>query len=195
MSIKDKEKWDAKYLKKTKLLQPRDASINLQKFIKESRGKRAIDIACGAGRNSIYMAKNGFEVDSLDIAKLALETLDLHAKEQGLSELINTQLIDLDNFIPQRDIYDLALMANFLDRDVIELTKNSLKKDAIFIVETYMIADDNEKTDSDPQNLLAPNELKDIFASGWDILFYDEFENESYELYSMKKQVLVAKKL
>ena len=194
MSIEDKQKWDTKYIKKSQLLKSREASLNLQKYVKESSGKKALDLACGAGRNSIYLAQNGFEVDSIDIAKAALDALESHAKDAEVSKLINPKLIDLDIFKPTSDTYDLALMANFLDRDLINKTKDALKTDALFIVETYMVADDNEKTKSDPDNLLQRNELKDFFSSGWEILFYDEFENEAYEIYNMRKQVIVAKK-
>ena len=194
MSIKDKEKWDAKYIKKAQLLKPREASINLQNFIKECSGNRALDIACGAGKNTIYLAQNNFHVDAIDVAKIALDTLDTYAKEKGLSNLIDTKLMDLDYFTPKPNIYDLILMANYLDRDVIEKTKNALHVDGIFIVETYMYDKENEKTNSDPINLLAQNELKEIF-SDYNILYYDEFKNEDYEIYEMKKQIIVAKKV
>jgi len=195
MSMKDKKKWDIKYIKKKQLLKPREASHNLKRFIKKCKGTKALDIACGAGRNSIYLAKHGFNVDALDIAKIALEALEKHAENEALSSLINTNLIDLDNYTPQTDRYDLVIMANFLDRSLIYKIKDALTIDGIFIIETYMVADDNEKTKSDPKNLLQPNELKEIFLHGWEVLFYDEFENEAQEIYNMKKQVIVAKKL
>jgi 2-polyprenyl-3-methyl-5-hydroxy-6-metoxy-1,4-benzoquinol methylase len=75
MSIKDKEKWDAKYREKEQLLKPRQASKNLQDFIEHCKGTRALDIACGSGRNSIFLAECGFEVDALDIAEVAIKTL------------------------------------------------------------------------------------------------------------------------
>ena len=194
MSIKDKQKWDSKYIKKANLLEPRNASQNLQNFIKECKGKKALDIACGAGRNSIYLAKNGFDVDALDIAKIALDSLENYASNQGLSKLINTQLIDLDGYAPEVNRYDLVIMANFLDRSLIYKLKDAIKVDGIFIVETYMQDLENEKTNSNPKNLLKENELKEIFQSPWETIFYNEFENEAFEIYNMKKQVIVAKK-
>jgi len=194
MSTQDKQKWDAKYIKKPGLLKLRVAGETIQKHIKNGSGSKALDIACGAGKNSIYLAQNGFEVDALDIAKIALDSLNSHAKEKNLSDLINTTLIDLDDYTPPPDTYNLAIMSNYLDRDFIEKTKQSLKSDGIFIVETYMVDDENEKTKSDPINLLKVDELKEIFSS-YEILFYDEYKNEDYEIYKMKKQVIVAKKI
>lgn len=193
MSIEDKQKWDSKYLNKPKLLEPREASLNIQNFIKECKGKKALDLACGAGKNTLYLAKEGFEVDAVDIAKIALDTLNTYAGENDLSNLINTQLTDLDSFTPAIESYDLVIMTNFLDRELIQRSKSALKSDGVFIVETYMQDDKNEKKDSNEEYLLKEGELKDIFSS-FEILHYDEFENEPNELYRMKKQVIVAKK-
>ena len=85
-------------------------------------------------------------------------------------------------------------MCNFLDRTLIEKAKISLNIGGIFLVETYMIDEDNEKKDSDKINLLGKNELKNIFED-YEIITYDEYDNEKHEIYKMKKQLIVAKKL
>ena len=195
MSLKDKEKWDAKYIKKSQLLLPRDPSINLVKYFKKCSGDKALDLACGAGRNSIFLAKNGFKVDALDIAQIALDALNSELQTKELSHLVDTKLIDLDNFSTADNSYDLILMCNFLDRKLIQKAKQSLSIGGIFIVETYMVDDENEKKDSDKINLLDSAELKEIFSDSYEILFYDEYDNEPHEIYQMKKQVIVAKKI
>jgi 2-polyprenyl-3-methyl-5-hydroxy-6-metoxy-1,4-benzoquinol methylase len=63
MSLQDRQKWDAKYIKKSELLRPREASANIKKFVEQTAGAKALDLACGAGRNTIYLAKQGYEVD------------------------------------------------------------------------------------------------------------------------------------
>ncbi len=52
----------------------------------------------------------------------------------------------------------------------------------------------NEKQDSNVDNLLKKDELKSIFSDGYDVIHYNEFENEAHELYRMQKQVIVVKK-
>lgn len=194
MSLKDKEKWDNKYLKKSQLLRPRDASANLKEWLTHCTGTKALDLACGSGRNSIYLAKCGFEVDSLDIASLAIDALDAEAKKQNLTSNINTFLVDLDTYKIKQKMYDIIVMANFLDRDVLKRAKDALKTNGILFVETYMISDENEKSKSDLNNLLRSQELKQMLDSSFEILHYDEFKNEDYEIYEMKKQVIVARK-
>lgn len=194
MSLKDKEKWDSKYLKKPQLLIPRDASVHLQKYISKVKKGKVLDLACGSGRNTLFLAQNGFRVDAQDIAKIALDALDTQLKTKNLSHLVNTKLIDLDNFSQINNKYNLILMCNFLDRALIQKAKQTLKKGGIFIVETYMFDDENEKGDSDKINLLNKNELKEIFGDSYDIIFYDEYNNEPHEIYQMRKQVVVARK-
>ncbi len=194
MSQQDKQKWDAKYLKKSELLRPREASVNIKKFVEKSAGAKALDLACGAGRNTIYLAKQGYEVDALDIAAVALEALAAEALSEDVQELVNAQLSDLDSFVPVPETYDLIIMMNFLDRALLERVKEGLKVGGLFIVETYMDDLINEKKDSNVDNLLKKEELKTLFDEGYDVLFYDEFENEAYELYSMKKQAIVVRK-
>lgn len=195
MSLQDKNKWDSKYLKKSQLLKPRDASANLKDCLNLCSGTKALDLACGAGRNSIYLARCGFQVDSLDIAAVAIEALEAEAKKQNLTSNINTFLVDLDSYKINLKMYDIIVMANFLDRDILKRAKDALKTNGILFVETYMISDENEKSKSDLNNLLRSQELKQMLDSSFEILHYDEFKNEDYEIYEMKKQVIVARKI
>ena len=194
MSKQDKQKWDTKYLAKNQLLQPRLASQNLQKLMTNINASKALDLASGAGRNSIYLAQMGFEVDAVDIASIALDALNTEAKKQDLHSKINTHLADLDTFTIKKDYYSLIVMCNFLDRDLIQSSLDALQSGGKLFVETYMISDENEKTKSELKNLLKKDELKHLINDNFEIELYDEFKNEDYEIYKMKKQVIVARK-
>jgi tellurite methyltransferase len=63
MTDKDREKWDARYRKKLGGLKP--SSILIKHCSLASVGK-ALDIAFGNGRNSIFLAEKGIEVDAPD---------------------------------------------------------------------------------------------------------------------------------
>lgn len=195
MSIADKEKWEKKYVEKSQLLKAREASQRLQDHIKHVEGTKALELASGAGRNSIFLAKNGFEVDALDIAKIALEALVENAEVEGVADAIKTYEEDLDTFTPQEELYDLVVITSFLDRELIKRVQNSLKSGAIFFIETYMKDPSNNKEFVNLDNMLESGELKTIFQDGFETLFFAEFENEAYEMYRMKKQCIIAKKI
>jgi SAM-dependent methyltransferase len=46
---------------------------------------KAMDLGCGPGRNSIFLANQGFEVDAYDISEVAIQWAQERAEEKGLS--------------------------------------------------------------------------------------------------------------
>jgi tellurite methyltransferase len=195
MSLTDKQKWDKKYESKPQLLKPRLASAVLQDHIEYCVGKQALELACGAGRNTLYLAKEGFFVDAMDIAQIAIDSLSDQAKSLELTEYVSTHLCDLEHFTPLEGVYDLVVMTNYLDRALLHRVKDGLKKDALCVVETYMQDEINTKEIGNQDNLLKKDELKEIFSDGFELLFYDEYDNETHEIYVMKKQAVVVKKI
>ena len=195
MSKADKEKWEQKYIDKPQLLEFREASAVVQRFGCRGAGERALDLACGTGRNTLHLAGEGFEVDAIDIAAAAIEVLMVDALRQGVAERIDPIEADLDDYNFKSERYELIVMCNYLDRALISRTKGALKKGGLYVVETYMADVENEKRDSKASNLLQSGELKEIFAEGFKVVYYDKHENEAYEIYRMKKQVIVVEKL
>jgi len=189
MAIEDKIKWDEKYSTTPKLLEKRECSKKLQNILSQVKGKKALDIACGAGKNSLYLAQNSFEVDALDISSVALKTLDKYGYTN-----IKTKLTDLEGFEPVENSYDLIVMTNYLDRALIPKLLNALDSKGILFIETYMNHESNSKKSSNPNFLLQKDELKSFVNKNYSILEYDEFDNESYELYRMKKQSIIIQK-
>tara|TARA_R110002050_G_scaffold67131_1_gene145413 strand:- start:14 stop:592 length:579 start_codon:yes stop_codon:yes gene_type:complete len=183
MALNDKLKWDKKYQNTPSLLEKREPSKKLINLLTKVKGKKALDVASGAGRNSIYLASKGFDVEAIDISQVALNELD----KKGFSN-ITCKLVDLDEYEVSKNAYDLIIMTNFLDRKLIPKLASALKTDGILFIETYMHDEINEKPSSNPDFLLQKDELKSFFDDEFEILDYDEFENEAYELYRMKKQ-------
>ncbi|MGB5792086.1 class I SAM-dependent methyltransferase [Poseidonibacter sp.] len=190
MAQKDKIKWDKKYTEISFLLEDKLPSEKLIKIEKNVKGKKALDIASGAGRNSIYLAKKGFEVEALDISKVALDVLNAKGFEN-----ITCKLVDLDEYKVPKNSYDLIIMTNFLDRNLIPKLSNALKKDGILFIETYMEDKINEKPPSNSNFLLKKEELKTFFDESFEILDYDEFLNDDSELFKMKKQCIAVRKM
>ncbi len=190
MSTKDKEKWNRKYTEKPTLLESRPPSPMLKSHLHLIEGNCALDLACGSGRHTRFLAENGFCVDAVDISSVALEQLSKTLSNNSVT-LIEA---DLDSFIPQEDRYDLAVMTNYLDRPLITRTAQRLKPGAFFFVETYMVHPQNEKKDSNPDFLLKAGELKTFFDNTFSVIAYEEFWNEAYELYKMRKQSIMIKK-
>src|SRR5580704_2278278 len=71
---------------------------------------RALDLGCGTGANGLRLARLGFQVTMLDIAKRA-------AQEAGVIEKIETKQGDADqlpDFFPEK-VFDVILCHNILE--------------------------------------------------------------------------------
>ena len=191
MSEKDKVKWDKKYRENSELLAVREPSMAVVKNYKEASGNRALDLACGAGRNSLFLEEKGFYVDALDISQYALDILKGRSKTNKITPI----LADLDEYDIGVQRYDFIVKCNFLDRALLNRAKDSLKIGGIIVVETYMQDEDNEKKNSNNDFLLKSDELLEIFKNSFEILEYKTFWNEGFEKYRMKKASIVAKRL
>ncbi len=191
MAEKDKLKWDKKYKENYDLLNLRPPSAMVVDYSSMCSGKLALDLACGAGRNSLYLLEQGFSVDAIDISTIAIDSL----KSRANSSNLNVIVADLDEYELIRNRYDLIVKTNFLDRELIKRAKEALKSGGVMVVETYMEDADNEKKDSNPNFLLKKDELLDMFKEGFEVLEYKTFWNESFEKYRMKKASIAVRKL
>ncbi|MDG1187609.1 MAG: methyltransferase domain-containing protein [Ilumatobacter sp.] len=67
----------------------------------------ALDLACGIGAQSLWMAKRGLTVRSLDISPVAVNLTARSAAEHGLA--VNAAVWDTDEGLPN-DLRDLAMI-------------------------------------------------------------------------------------
>ena len=72
MAVEDKERWNEKYQDNP---MPDEPIKLISDYAPLSKGKKALDIACGMGRHSKYLVSLGFDVDALDISSVAIEQL------------------------------------------------------------------------------------------------------------------------
>lgn len=179
---KDRERWNKKYSEGFK--GEDKPSKLLIDFIGFATKGRALDIAAGLGRNSFFMAENGFFVDAVDISDIAIERL------KNLHSNINPIHQDIRLFRPNPDSYDLIVNINFLDRNFFPYIKESLKESGILIFETFLEGS-NFKTSKD--FLARKNELLHSFLS-MNIIFYHEREVLTCQGEKAYKAYLVAQK-
>lgn len=134
-------------------------------------GKRALDIACGEGRNSIFLAEHSFCVDALDISDVGISKGEKMAQRKGLN--INFKQIDLDSYKIEKQ-YDLILNFNFLQRELIPHEINALVPDGLLLFDTIL---ESEQLLQEHRNdyLLRRGELFKIFkAFDGETLFSEE---------------------
>lgn len=74
----------------------------VQRAVEENwwaKGTRILDIGCGAGTNSLYLARSGFNVTGIDVAEGAIEAARQRASRAGVS--VDFRIVDaLDTPFP-----------------------------------------------------------------------------------------------
>jgi tellurite methyltransferase len=136
---------------------------------------KALDLACGAGRNALWLAEHGWEVTAVDGADAAIEILRTRAREHSLK--INAVVADLENgeFEIEPSRWDLVAMCYYLQRNLFERAKRGVAPGGILISIVHV----NEPGEGDGPYRLRPGELEQYFA-GWEILHrYEGKANDS----------------
>ncbi|MBB4682630.1 SAM-dependent methyltransferase [Amycolatopsis jiangsuensis] len=67
----------------------------------------ALDLACGAGGDTLWLARHGWQVTAIDISATAVEKVLCLAQEAGFGELVTTERHDLAETFP-RGAFDLV---------------------------------------------------------------------------------------
>ncbi len=168
----DQRRWDKRFGKKEFALGKKPNPF-LKKQIHLLPAGKALDIATGEGRNAVFLAQHGFEVDAVDISEKGLRKARQLAREKGVK--INTLEVDLDRFQIEEGRYDLIANFYFLKRRLIPRIKKGLKKGGRVIFETYILDHRKLGTGGPKQAkyFLKPNELIRLFKN-FRIFFYRE---------------------
>lgn len=140
-------------------------------FYFPSRGK-ILDVACGDGRNSIYLAHLGYEVFAIDFCEEAINRLTYFANQENLT--IRTMIVDLskDSMQTLEEKFDVIIINHYkpISRRYVDF-ENCLNKNGLLWVNGFRtVPFDN-------------SDIKDT-----DIMLEKDFE-------SLNKNILVDKKL
>src|SRR5579864_7636235 len=163
--------WDARYRSGERRAEDLDAAPT-PLLVESAEGLvpgQALDLACGTGRNALWLAKQGWNVTAVDGSSAAVEILGSRASQLGLA--LDTRIADLEKFEyeiePSR--WNLIAMCYYLQRDLFEPAKQGVTPGGILISIVHITEPGEEPT----AHRLRPGELP-IYFQGWKILHYRE---------------------
>ncbi|HEX4229430.1 MAG TPA: methyltransferase domain-containing protein [Bryobacteraceae bacterium] len=125
----------------------------------------AIDLACGAGRNALYLAEKGWGVSAIDGSQTAIDMVRQRAAARGLK--VQAEVADLTSkrFQMLPDASDLIVIAYYLQRNLFPLVKRAVRPGGLVLA----IVHTPDPGENGREKRAAPGELRSLFA-GWQIL-------------------------
>lgn len=171
--IGSKKYWDDKFAKRSaNPLSPERSVIENIKYFKKGS---ILDIACGDGRNALFLLENGFDVTGVDFSSKAIERLRMFAKRSNY--LVNTKQIDLNipNCLNDIGIFDNILINHYrLGKKQLKDIEKHITEDGILFICSFGY---KHKVDSKirKEGLIQATDFDDIRKS-FDLIRY--FENQ-----------------
>lgn len=133
---------------------------------RSGESRAALDLACGTGRHSRFLASKGFKVLAVDKAEpdtsdwppaITFKQMDLEA---GGWPLAGQQ-------------FDLIVVTNYLHRDTFSQLLACLRPGGAMVYETFMQGNEAYGSPKNPAFLLTPNELLSL-CQGLNVLGFEQ---------------------
>jgi 2-polyprenyl-3-methyl-5-hydroxy-6-metoxy-1,4-benzoquinol methylase len=120
----------------------------------------ALDVACGRGRNSFWLAERGLVVDAVDRDATAIAAVADEATARGLA--VSAEVKDLEVSSPDLGDarYDVILVVHYLHRLLFPHLLAALRPRGVLIYETFTRAQARRGKPNNPDFLLDPGELR-----------------------------------
>jgi SAM-dependent methyltransferase len=175
--LSPRQKWDQRYveLHPAARLAPTPFVQSVLKRL-PSRG-RALDIAAGAGRHAIALARHGLRVDAVDISWEGLRLALNRAAEAGVADRVNGIVADVERTWLPHSQYEVILVSYFLYRPLFSLIEQRLRPGGLLVYETFTVgelANPKHSGSGRPEFYLQSQELREAFSNRWEVLFYEE---------------------
>jgi len=78
------------------------------------RPGRALDLAAGHGRHTVWLAEHGWQVTAVDFSRIGLDKARKLSAARGVDDgQVDWVVADLDDYRPAREAFDLVLTAYF----------------------------------------------------------------------------------
>lgn len=160
MSQTDRNKWNLRYRNGAYSSRSHPSALLAEWIDRLPRG-RALDVACGAGRNTLFLADNGFDVDAVDISSEAVR-----AGRRAASPEMNIRWIehDLDEPLALESGYALILVMRYVNLPLIRQLCTHLMPGGFLISEQHLTTSLPVAGPGNPAYRVAPGALKAAVA-------------------------------
>lgn len=138
------------------------ARVVVQASEATGEGRRALDLACGSGRNAVFLGMHGFDVTAIDVLPDALTRTREMAAHHGV--VLQTLERDLEEPGALDGLEaDLLVVVRYLERSLFPALEAALAPGGILAYETFTEAQRQYGHPRNPRYLLREGELRTAF--------------------------------
>lgn len=171
MSSDERARWDDRY-SSGDYVPSKEPSLLVEKVAGYLDSGRALVLACGTGRNALYLASQGFTVEAVDISPVAIEMARAEADRRGLE--LSWRIADIDELRPNGGGYDLITMIRYSNREIWPRLVPALSVNGWLVMEQHMRTRHPVAGPSD-QFRISPGELLEAFPRLRVIEYFEEY--------------------
>lgn len=165
------EKWDKIYAPMSVEEGRYPAILDEARHLLPTSG-RALDLACGAGAASIFLARHGFTVSAWDVSAVAVRKIDDFAKRTGLK--IDAETVDVTAAVIPENAFDVVVVSRFLERDICQALARSLRPGGILLYQTFSVEFVPGGHRMNPAFCLVRGELLELFKGLRPLLYRED---------------------
>ena len=166
-----KKKWNKIYAENISTNMQPTYVLSEYSYLLPKSGK-ALDIACGLGANTIYLAQHSLQVHAWDVSEQAIEKLKKSFTEQHKN--IKAIVRDVHEHPPDKDSFDVICVSYFLERSISENIISALKPNGLLFYQTFIHEKITHHGPKNPEYRLHQNELLAMFSPPLHVLVYQE---------------------
>ena len=134
-------------------------------------GGEVLDLACGSGRHSRFLASLGFQVCAIDRDPQALAAL------AGIAGIIVRQSdLEIGSWPLADRQFDGVIVTNYLHRPLFPHILDVLSPTGLLVYETFAAGNERFGRPSNPDFLLRPGELLDVARGRLHVIAYEDLE-------------------
>jgi SAM-dependent methyltransferase len=150
--------WDERFREGEYPKEP-EPSPMLRAYVDVPPGDRALDIATGTGRNAVFLAEQGYEVDAIDQSGEGLRITRERAEERGVAGRLSLTRADAKEYDYPEGEYDLVTISFFRTLDRLNDVKAALKPGGLLFYQHHLRSPDATVGPSGSRYRFRANEL------------------------------------
>jgi SAM-dependent methyltransferase len=131
----DRSRWNEKYAGESVTL-PDDPIPELERRITTLPDGRALDVATGTGRNALFLAEHGYDVDAIDVSDEGLALARQQARERGVD--VDWIRADVTEFEFEPGAYDVIAVSFFAALELLPELKDALAPGGVLVYEHHL---------------------------------------------------------